>query len=149
MRRPSEILAEIANGPTTPDADVILARNGVFLIPDILCNAGGVFVNYFSGPRTGPRSLAARRIKSAAAPDLAAAVRLARADSGRIDPRLAAHSIAVERVAGRPGWGCTRSRSTAAVDRPTVAGCRRSTAPGSPSSPERPDSQSDSCQHLS
>ena len=41
------ILAEGANGPTTPDADTILRENGVFLIPDILANAGGVVVSYF------------------------------------------------------------------------------------------------------
>ncbi len=41
------ILAELANGPTTPEADDILYANGVFVLPDFLCNAGGVTVSYF------------------------------------------------------------------------------------------------------
>jgi glutamate dehydrogenase (NAD(P)+) len=43
----ARILAEGANGPTTPEADPILFANNVFVIPDILANAGGVTVSYF------------------------------------------------------------------------------------------------------
>ena len=42
----ARIIAEGANAPTTPQADEILDRKGIFVIPDILCNAGGVFVSY-------------------------------------------------------------------------------------------------------
>ncbi len=41
------LVAEGANGPTTPEADEVLKQNGIFLIPDFLCNAGGVTTSYF------------------------------------------------------------------------------------------------------
>lgn len=44
-----KIIAEGANGPTTPEADEVLKQNSIFVIPDFLCNAGGVITSYFEG----------------------------------------------------------------------------------------------------
>lgn len=43
----AKVIAELANGPTTPGADEVLAKEGVLLLPDILANAGGVTVSYY------------------------------------------------------------------------------------------------------
>lgn len=43
----AQIIAELANGPTTPEADDVFNEKGIFIIPDFLCNAGGVIVSYF------------------------------------------------------------------------------------------------------
>jgi glutamate dehydrogenase len=44
-----KVLAEGANGPCTPGADEVLKKSGIFVIPDILCNGGGVTCSYFEG----------------------------------------------------------------------------------------------------
>jgi len=44
-----KLIAEGANGPTTPEADEVIKSRGIFVVPDFLCNAGGVTVSYFEG----------------------------------------------------------------------------------------------------
>jgi glutamate dehydrogenase (NAD(P)+) len=98
----ARILAEGANGPTDPSADPILHERGVTVIPDILCNAGGVVVSYFewaqnraalAWTREEVNDRLSRQILSAAD------AMWQRAAADGIPPRLAAHAIAVERVA--------------------------------------------------
>ncbi len=98
----ARILAEGANGPTTPDADPILRENGVVVVPDILCNAGGVIVSYFEWVQNRDFLFWAPKIINGrlreAILDAAANV-WERAAADGIEPRRAAHAIAVERVA--------------------------------------------------
>lgn len=49
----ASIIVELANGPTTPEADEIFNAKGIYIIPDFLCNAGGVIVSYFEMVQNG------------------------------------------------------------------------------------------------
>ena len=98
----ARVMAEGANGPVTPDADPILADRGIVSVPDILCNAGGVIVSYFEWVQNlqsfaWPADQVAERLRTVIdrAYDDVAQMQLAHG----VDARLAAHAIAVARVA--------------------------------------------------
>jgi len=98
----ARILAEAANGPTSPDADPILAENAVVVIPDILCNAGGVIVSYFEWAQNRaalawPLDEVNERLRRQIL--RAADAVWERSATDGVSPRLAANAIAVERVA--------------------------------------------------
>jgi len=98
----ARILAEGANGPTTPDADPILAANGVTVVPDILCNAGGVVVSYYEWVQNRDSLFWTPKIVNGRLREAMLAASDAvwtRAEADAIGPRRAAHAIAVERVA--------------------------------------------------
>jgi glutamate dehydrogenase (NAD(P)+) len=98
----ARIVAEAANGPTSPEADDILRRRNVVVIPDILCNAGGVTVSYFEWVQDREEffwsldeiNARLRRIMVRAYDDVQRT-----ATEHDIDLRLAAYMLAVSRVA--------------------------------------------------
>ncbi len=98
----AKIVAELANGPTTPEADLILHENNVYVIPDFLCNAGGVTVSYFEMVQNGyqyywPEGMVHERLDQKMTAAFHAVHDTAVARS--VHNRLAAYLVAVSRVA--------------------------------------------------
>ena len=98
----ARLVAEAANGPTTPEADIALFKNGTFMIPDILCNAGGVTVSYFEWVQDLNRDHWSETIVNAKLKEImvkAFAETLDVALREQVNMRTAAYLVAVKRVA--------------------------------------------------
>jgi glutamate dehydrogenase (NAD(P)+) len=97
-----KVLAEGANGPTTAGADEILHEKGIFVVPDILANAGGVTVSYFEWvqDRMGyfwPEDVVNERLEHKMVASFNDLCRYA--DAHSVDTRTAAYMLAIDRVA--------------------------------------------------
>jgi len=98
----ARLIAEAANGPTTPEADAIMFKNGKFMVPDILCNAGGVTVSYFEWVQDLNRDHWSESVVNAKLKEImvkAFQEVLAVARREQCNMRTAAYLLAVKRVA--------------------------------------------------
>lgn len=98
----ARLIAEGANGPTTPEADQILRKKGIFIIPDILCNAGGVFVSYLEYTQETQREqMTVEEVENRLQQRLEKCFEevFSNARAGNIEMRSAALEIAIRRVA--------------------------------------------------
>ena len=98
----AKMVAELANGPTTPEADAILYKKGAYVIPDFLCNAGGVTVSYFEQVQNAygfywDLDLVYQRLDLKMTAAFGAVHEVAQRND--VDNRVAAYVVAVSRVA--------------------------------------------------